>query len=325
MASEEQAGPELGKVFRNIFLLFLAAFLPALNFSVFGWLNGVLPLLAFMLLYIFGLNVGNKMILTGGLLAVVAGLALARMEPLLISFSMIPSGYAITWSARRQDSPARAGLKGIAVLGGCWLLLIAVFAAIYGMNPYVEFLQALDQGIAEALVYYRQSDTVPADTLLILETSLYQIKRILPLIMPSILTGIVLLTIWFTLAAGNRMAYQFTGNSPWPRYRLWKIPDRLIWLMIVAALAALVPSGRLQIVGINALIIGGILYCLQGLAVFSFFLHRWNLPMLLRSFLYVMVVFQSFGTILLVGTGLADVWLDLRKIRKPADTESADT
>lgn len=325
MASEEQAGPELGKVFQNIFLLFLAAFLPALNFSVFGWLNGVLPLLTFMLLYMFGLNVGNKMILTGGVLALIAGLALARMEPLLISFSMIPSGYAIAWSAHRQDSPAGTGLKGVTVLGGSWLLLLAVFATIYKVNPYAGFLQALDQGIAEALVYYRQSATVPADTLVILEASLYQMKRVLPLIMPSILTGVMLLTIWFTLAAGNRIAYQFTGNSPWPRYRLWQIPDKLVWLIIVAALVALIPSGQLRIVGINALIIGGILYCFQGLAVFSFFLHKWNLPMLLRSFLYVMVIFQSFGTIILFGTGLADVWLDLRKIRKPADTESADT
>jgi len=325
VASEGQAGPELGKVFQNIFLLFLAAFLPALNFSVFGWLNGVLPLLTFMLLHMFGLNVGNKMILTGGVLALIAGLALARLEPLLISFSMIPSGYAIAWSAHRQDSPAGAGLKGVTVLGGSWLLLLAVFATIYKVNPYAGFLQALDQGIAEALVYYRQSATVPADTLVILEASLYQMKRVLPLIMPSILTGVMLLTIWFTLAAGNRIAYQFTGNSPWPRYRLWQIPDKLVWLIIVAALVALIPSGQLRIVGINALIIGGILYCFQGLAVFSFFLHKWNLPMLLRSFLYVMVIFQSFGTIILFGTGLADVWLDLRKIRKPADTESADT
>jgi len=90
------------------------------------------------------------------------------------------------------------------------------------------------------------------------------------------------------------------------------------------ALVALVSSGQIQIVAINALIIGGILYFFQGLAVFSFFLHKWNLPMLLRSFLYVMVIFQSFGTLILIGTGLADVWFDLRKIRKPADTESAN-
>jgi len=324
VASEEQAGPELGKVFQNIFLLFLAAFLPALNFSVFGWLNGVLPLLTFMLLYMFGLNVGNKMILTGGILALIAGLATARIEPLLISLSMIPCGYAINWSALRRESPVRAGLKGITVLGGFWIFLVAVFAAIYEINPYAEFLQALDQGMVEALEYYRRSDTVPADTLIILETSLYQMKGLLPLIMPSILTGVVILTIWITLTAGNRMVYQFTGNSPWPRQRLWRIPDNLIWLIIVMALVALVSSGQIQIVAINALIIGGILYFFQGLAVFSFFLHKWNLPMLLRSFLYVMVIFQSFGTLILIGTGLADVWFDLRKIRKPADTESAN-
>jgi len=99
-----------------------------------------------MLLYMFGLNVGNKMILTGGILALIAGLATARIEPLLISLSMIPCGYAINWSALRRESPVRAGLKGITVLGGFWIFLVAVFAAIYEINPYAEFLQALDRG-----------------------------------------------------------------------------------------------------------------------------------------------------------------------------------
>jgi uncharacterized protein YybS (DUF2232 family) len=148
-------------------------------------------------------------------------------------------------------------------------------------------------------------------------------KMVLPLIMPSILTGVALLTIWIAMTAGNRIAFVLTGRSPWPQYRFWRLPDRLVWLMIAAALIALIPAGILKAGGINALIVGGLVYWFQGLAVCTFFLHKWNVPVLLRAFLYVMVVFQSFGTVILFGTGLADVWLDFRKIRKPVDTESA--
>jgi uncharacterized protein YybS (DUF2232 family) len=266
--------------------------------------------------------VGNRMILTGAALALFAGFVFARYEPILMSLSMVPSGYAIAQSALRHESPARTGLKGVIVLGSCWLLLLGTFTAIMDVNPYTVFLGALDKGIAEALDVYRQSESINTDTLLVLESSLSQMKTILPLIMPSILTGVMLLTIWFAMAAGSRVAFVLTGKSPWQQYRYWRLPDRLVWLMISAALVALIPAGLLKVGGINALVVGGLVYWFQGLAVFSFFLHKWNLPILLRAFLYVMVVFQSFGTVILVGTGLADVWLDFRKIRPSTETDS---
>ena len=323
MAHEEQSGPELRRIFQHILLLALATLLPAFDFSFFGWLTGSLPLLTFLLLYRFGMHVGNRMILTGASLVLITGLVFARFEPILISMSMVPSGYAIAYSALRHESPARAGLKGVAALAGCWLLLLGAFTAIQNVNPYTVFLESLDEGIAGALELYRQSDSISADTLVVLEASLHQMKTLLPLIMPSILAGVALLTIWIAMAAGNRIASLQTGRSPWPQYRFWRLPDRLVWLMIAAALIALVPAGIMKAGGINALVVGGLIYWFQGLAVFSFFLHKWNLPILLRAFLYVMVVFQSFGTVILFGTGLADVWLDFRKIRKPVDTESA--
>lgn len=324
VTNQVNTGPELGKIFQNILLFALVIFLPCLERLQLGWLTGILPLLVFVFLYRFGLHVGNRIILTGAALALTAGLVVQRFEPMLLSYSLIPSGYALAQGALRRETPFFSGLKGTVVLGACWLVLLGLYAAIHQISPYAEFVHALDQGIAEALAYYRQSDSVSSETLLVLETTLYQTKVILPLIIPGILAGFALLTIWFTMTVGNRFLYQVTGDSPWPRYRVWQLPDKLIWLLIIAALFALLPVRPLKIAGINILILSSIVYCFQGLAVFSFFLHKWNVPLLLRSFLYVMIVFQSFGTVVLLGLGITDVWLDFRKLKNPADKEPAN-
>ncbi len=47
-----------------------------------------------------------------------------------------------------------------------------------------------------------------------------------------------------------------------------------------------------------------------------FFLDKWNVPIVFRSFFYVMIVFQSFGTALLLVAGIADIWFDFRKLHK---------
>ncbi len=41
----------------------------------------------------------------------------------------------------------------------------------------------------------------------------------------------------------------------------------------------------------------------------------------MRSFFYVMMIVQTFGTIILLVVGIADVWLDLRKIDKDEEAD----
>jgi uncharacterized protein YybS (DUF2232 family) len=325
VANEDQSDPRLGPIFRDILIFSFATSLPAFDFAFFGWLAGCLPLLTFVLLFSYGMHVGNRMILVGVFMALVAGVAFARFEPLMISIAMLPSGYMLAQSALHHESPARSGLKGTVALATCWLLMIGAFAIFYGINPYTGFLRSLDQGISEALELYRQSASINDETRAVLESSLNQMKTVLPLILPSVLAGIALSTIWFAMAAGGRLAVVLAGKAPWPQQHLWKLPDRLVWLPIVAALLTLLPGEQLKVVSINILVVGCVVYWFQGLAVFSFLLHKWKMPRPFRAFLYVIVVFQSFGAVILFGTGLADVWLDFRKIRGSAETDSVLT
>ena len=325
MTHQVKVGPELGKIFQNILLYAIVALLPCLDWSIFGWFHGVLPLLTFVYLSKFGLQIGNKLVLSGSVAALIGSLFFQAFEPMLISLSLIPTGYVLAHAATRHDGPALAGLKGIATLGGCWLGLIGLFTITRDAAPYTVFLGSIDQGISEALKYYRQSDSISADALTMLETTFYQMKIILPLIMPSILAGFGLFTVWFSMVTGNVILNKLSGVSPWPKYQLWKLPERLIWVVIIGAALALLPFNSIKIFGINLLIFLSLIYCFQGLAIVSFYLHKWNVPIFLRSFFYVIVVFQSFGTILLLGFGLADVWLDLRKLNKSDTPVTSDT
>ncbi len=322
VAIEEHSRPELGRIFRDILIFSLATLLPAYDFAFFGWVAGCLPLLTFLILYTYGMHVGNRMVFVGAVLALAASATFVRFEPLLVSLAMLPSGYVLAQSALRNESPARSGLKGVVALASCWLVVIGGLGLVYGINPYTGFLGSLDEGVSEALELYRQSASINAETRAILESSLYQMKTVLPLILPSILTGIAFSTIWLTMASGRRLAIALAGKPPWPQHRLWRLPDRLVWLPIAAGAMTLLPAEQLRVVSINLLVVGCIVFWFQGLAVFSFLLHKWNLPFLLRAFLYVIVVFQSFGAVILFGTGLADVWLDFRKIRESAGTDS---
>lgn len=325
MTHQVKAGPELGIIFQNILLYTLVALLPCLDWSIFGWLQGVLPLLTFVNLCRYGFKVGNRLVLSSCVVALIGALFFQAIEPMLISLSLIPTGYILAYAAKRHDPPALAGLKGIVTLGGCWLGLIGLFTVTRDTAPYTVFLGSIDQGITEALEYYRQSDSISADALTMLETTFYQMRIILPLIMPGILAGFGLLTVWFSMVTGNVILNKFSGVSPWPKYQLWKLPEKLIWVVIAGSALALLPFSSVKIFGINILIFLGLVYCFQGLAIVSFHLHRWNVPIFLRTFLYVIVIFQSFGTILLLGFGLADVWLDLRKLNKSDQQKTTAT
>jgi uncharacterized protein YybS (DUF2232 family) len=76
------------------------------------------------------------------------------------------------------------------------------------------------------------------------------------------------------------------------------------------------PIAGFRTVALNILILLSLIYSFQGLSVAVFYMNKWNVPILMRSFFYVMMIVQTFGTIILLVLGIADVWLDLRKINK---------
>lgn len=316
MVIQENEQPEIGKIVKALLLAAAVIALPALEWSFWGWSQLFLPLLSFFLLSRFGSHAGKRMLLSAATLALPLFLALGRVELFLFSASLLFSGFILFQSAERHDSPALSGLKASAALTGGWLLVLATLSVGSEVSLYGQLLKTLDQSIIETVDYYRKSESVSAETLVILENSLHRMQQLIPLVMPAILGSMVLLVTWLNMVIGSSLRLKAT--SAWDSYRYWHLPEKLIWLVIVMGTLTLIPSD-FQVVGVNSLILLGLVYCFQGLSILVFFMNRWNVPILLRSLLYVMIVFQSLGTVLLIFIGIADIWLDFRK-QKPAIT-----
>ncbi|MFH2124187.1 MAG: DUF2232 domain-containing protein [Pseudomonadota bacterium] len=306
--------PDGIKIFKHIFIVTGVFLLPALQSAFFGWMYCAVPLLVFYYLYRYGRKSGGKFLIHGLLVALVIGALLQVVNQIMMAMILIPTGLILTRSAFQGETPALTGFKGVVILSLSWFLFSGILAMTEGTHPYSMLLLSLNQGIDEALKLYQVNEKIPADSFYLLSQTFSQIKERLSQFMPAILTSIALFTVWLAMALGNRLLHRHTGHNPWPDYQYWHLPDKLIWTVIAAAIMALLPVPMARAIGFNLLLIASVIYCFQGLSIALFFLNKWKVPLLIRSLLYVIIIFQSLGTIFLSVIGLADVWFDFRHL-----------
>ncbi len=236
---------------------------------------------------------------------------------------MIPCGYVIAKSAMHGNHPITTGFRASTTLSVCWFFLWFLLTTGGEGPSYATFVASLHEGVEQALQLYRQNENISTETLTIVEESLQQMKVYVPKLLPSLMIGMILFIVWLTLAVGNKMLQFITGHAPWAAYRLWQLPEKLIWFFIVSAICTLIPAEPIRTIGINLLLVSGLLYFFQGVSILIYLLNKWKLPKLFRAVLYVMIIFQSFGTVLLIGVGVADVWFNFRQINTgESDTQS---
>ncbi len=313
MTKQVENKPEGKKNATHILLFTFALLLPSTIWVLLGWTSSFLPLLVFIFITKFGWSDTSRNLLIAVLIAVSLSYFLENLELTLFSIALLPAGYAVAYSAHRKEEPWKAGLRG-------WLTLcisIFLFFNLLLWNSETSFFQAISQamnsGIDEALRQYRSTDSLSSENIVILEQTLHQVKEIAPLILPAIVGTIFILLSWVTVVLGNIILPKAGCIQPWNEYRFWRLPDAFVWVLITSGITALIPAGSLQIVGINCLILTVFIYSFQGLAVLVFLLKKWNVPRFVRTFIYVMIILQSFGTVLLIVVGVADVWFDIRR------------
>lgn len=308
--------PERVKNIQYVFFLSLALVLPGIQWPVLSWMSGLVPLFAFILLYGLGWNQGSRIILQGVVLSCVVCFFLKTLPLILLSLTALPAGYIIAHAAGKSDEQMSTGIKGVITLGSCWLLFWGGLVGIQKTFSYSALIHWLQEGVDVSLNVYRQNQNIPVDTLVVIDQMLNQMKVLLPLILPAILTSVVFGMIWLTMVAGNFLLLKNYGKAPWPEYKLWKLPEKLIWAEIFSAALALIPMEPFRNIGINLLILVSMVFVFQGISILVYFFNKWNMPLIFRWFLYIIAVIQSSGTIVLLAIGIADVWLDLRRLNK---------
>lgn len=312
MTKQVEIGPEGRKSVNHVLFLSALLVLPGAIWAIFGWISCILPLITFLFIAKFGWSYTNRKLVVAILTASCVSFFLQNLELTIFSVMLIPTGYAVAHAAQQNDEPWLAAFKGALTL----TISLFVFFSVLLINSEITFFTALtesfNRAIEETLKHYQQNGSLSSDSYVILEQTFYQIKYIAPKVMPAILLSLIVMVSWVTVAFGNALLTKLDCKQPWPKFKYWTLPDKLIWGLILSGIFALVPEETFRIVGINGLIIIALLYCIQGLAILVFLVNKWQLPRMLRLAIYFIMVLQSFGTIILLGTGIANVWLDFR-------------
>lgn len=325
MAAPQSAQPSRRPLNNQALIFAVALLLPGLAPSVFGWASGLLATLVFCLLCLNGETKGTIVIRNGTLLAGIVALFLKLIPSLLFSLTMVPLGYSFNLSYRNKNNEAQAGGKGAIILAVSWLVFWIAYGAVQNIHPYQHLLELLDTGFAQTYEYYRNNADIPADTLVQLGFAVEELRRIIPTILPGLLCCTVVITVWINLLfSASIIARLRPDQTPWKKYSQWRLPDKLVWFLIAATVMLLLGQGKTSQVATTIVLVTALLYFFQGLAVFIHLLEKWKIPIYLRVLIYLILILQSYGLIILMLAGLADVWLNFRRTQSSNNKDGDD-
>lgn len=296
-------------------LLFFAS---ALFIPIFGAFAGIFaPLPTLTCFYRWGSPLGYGVPLGSALLG---GLLLWRLDltsGLPYLGEMLALGLLLATGMRRHWSLERT----VALAS---LLIFATGALVVGLSVswsegglFAALEEELKRAITVALQQYGEASSA--------ETQLWQsaLQEQLPTLVrlfPGAGLSSALVVSWLNLLVVKRYCRLHRLPMPsWVEWSRWKAPEPLVWAVIAGGAAFLIPVFWVSVAGLNILMVLGVIYFLQGLAVLTFYFEKWRLPKILRAILYGLLLLQHFialGTILM---GLFDLWLDFRRLsQKPA-------
>jgi hypothetical protein len=223
-------------------------------------------------------------------------------------------GYGVTFTAAvillSRFSPGPAFPRvAVAAVDSATLICVLVWAL--GL-PWTEVRAAVDARwqaqLAEGLAFWRFS-AGEAETL---RRAVSGLARVYPAIV--VLGGI---------AGGmlaRSLAWHITGGriDPEPgRFRDFQFNDHLIWGAIVTLGLVLAPLAQpWSLLALNLLVVWAGVYAARGMAVAMTILARWSLSLRLALCISgALLLPYAAGALMLVG--IADTWLDLRRIHPP--------
>ena len=235
---------------------------------------------------------------------------------------MVPLGYSFNRSYENRSNEAQTGGQGILILAATWFVFWVAYGLTQNIQPYQQLLELLDTGFAQTYEYYRNNAEIPAETLVQLGFAVEELRRIIPTVLPGILLCTVVIAVWINLLlSASIIARLQPDKTPWKKYSQWRLPDKLVWVLIAAAVLLLLGMEKTSQVATGMLLVTALLYFFQGLAVFIHLLEKWKIPVYLRVLIYLILILQSYGLIILMFAGLADVWFNFRR---PQSSDNMD-
>jgi hypothetical protein len=140
------------------------------------------------------------------------------------------------------------------------------------------------------------------------------VVRVLPGLV-IINTGLMAL---INVILSRQLAFILGWGRPEPPLFFWSVPEWLIFVVLGSGFLLLVPVKWLRLVCLNFIMVLGLLYFCQGVAVIAAWFHRLRLPRFLRLMGYPLMFLHPLFLVIIT-LGLMDLWIDFRRLNQPKD------
>jgi len=291
-------------------VLTLALFLAYISFPVIGLAAGIFTPLPAMYYYF-----------RRGAIAGVLIFAITLSVLMIMGDASVPMLYLLQSGLTGIILPlfylqGKGAARSIACSVGINFLLIVILALAYGFWSGADLqgilLKGINSSTEQAVAIYGKQGLSPED----LEIFTQGIRQAGALI-ANVFPALVLVALG-TIAAVNmsiifRLRPKRLPDMPEPEPLLtFRNPDLLVWVVIAAGFALLLPAADISRVALNILVVCGFIYFLQGLAVVLAYFKRIALPSLARLIFWLVLAFQPYLVLAIATLGLFDTWGNFR-------------
>jgi uncharacterized protein YybS (DUF2232 family) len=199
------------------------------------------------------------------------------------------------------------------------LLAILVFALIYSLWQGVDanglVIKGIHIAITQAEAFYQKSG-LKGEDLEVMRKGLEQAADFTGKAYPALLVVFLGFIAALNLMLLKKIAHKLPRQLFFDDFTVFKNPDQLIWVLIVAGFSLLVNDALVTKTALNILIVTMSLYFIQGLSITAYFFKRLPVPGFLRALFYIMLVIQPYLTVAVAAFGIMDLWCNFRTPKK---------
>ena len=292
-----------------------ALFFAYLNLPLVGMAAGVFA--SFPAVY-FGLKRGRSVALLIVCLTALVFLPFPKGANIAL-FYLVQCGLlsaALTWFLAAGNSGSRSLVQAVAINLLMAVVVTVAFGMIQGSDPHSYIIKEIDSSISQTLPLFEKSG-MKGEELELLRESMQQAKALLVQIYPALVVVWVSLVGCLNLLLVRIVAPRLPCTLNLGAFTAYRMPEPLVWVLIVSGFGLLVPDATVAQVALNILIVVCSGYFLQGAAVMAAIGNRFAVPPLFRYLLYLFLLLQPYLLLGLVVVGIFDIWGDFRAPRQP--------
>lgn len=274
-----------------------------LGFIIYGIKHGLIP--ASILLVITG---------------IIIGIGVDPISGLIFISAFAPVSMGIIYSIKKRRRPLEILVTGSLLFFTSTIILFGLLGNISGISMITQLEETFKETLfiqIEMLETAGFSNLEVAEVKNLLEEGYKYILLILPSILMIIAFGVSYLNYLISAIVLRQMGI---GILPLPRLHKFTVPNNfalgIIIIFIGMYIGKQIDGKYFDTILLNLVVLVGLAFILQGLAVIDFYLLKIKFNKLLRGMLVIMIVIISPILTFISVLGGIDMILDLRKIRK---------